>query len=62
LSERLPPWAGRLLLGAAGVLSLACLVDWVRFGFRWVLAWWLALGLIAATSAWTLVGGQKKRD
>jgi membrane protein implicated in regulation of membrane protease activity len=46
----LAPGAWMLALGAA--LSLACLVALLRFGFMWVLAWWLALSVSAAWSGW----------
>jgi membrane protein implicated in regulation of membrane protease activity len=44
------PGAWMLALGIA--LSLACLVAVFRFGFKWVLAWWLALSIFAAWSGW----------
>jgi len=44
------PGAWMLALGI--VLSLACLVAVLRFGFKWVLAWWLALSLSAAWAGW----------
>lgn len=42
------PGAWMLALGVA--LSLACLVAVFRFGFKWVLAWWLALSIFVAWS------------
>jgi hypothetical protein len=40
------------MLALGIVLSLACLVAVLRFGFKWVLAWWLALSLSAAWAGW----------
>lgn len=54
MKDRLPKQAGRLLCLAACVLSLVCLAYLVRFGFRPVLAWWLALCLSAAFAGWSL--------
>lgn len=55
---RLPKAAGWLLAVAASLLVLACLVAWIRFGFRPVLAWWLALSLSAAYAGWSLTRDQ----
>ena len=44
------PGAWMLALGTA--LSLACLVAVMRFGFKWVLAWWLTLSIFVAWSGW----------
>lgn len=55
---RLPKAAGWLLLAAASAFALAILAAWARFGFRWVLAWWLALSLSAAHAGWSLTRGQ----
>ncbi len=44
------PGAWMLALGVA--LSLACLAALLRFGFKWVLAWWLALTVLTAWSGW----------
>ena len=44
------PGAWMLALGTA--LSLACLVALSRYGFEWVLAWWLALTVSVAWSGW----------
>gem|GEM_PF-2984874 len=54
----LPPSAAWLLCLAGGALSLGCLTALVRFGFRWVLAWWLALSLSAAYAGWSLTRDQ----
>ena len=54
----LPPPAAWLLCLAGGALSLGCLIALVRFGFRWVLAWWLALSLSAAYAGWSLTRDQ----
>jgi membrane protein implicated in regulation of membrane protease activity len=54
----LPPPAAWLLSLAGGALSLGCLIALVRFGFRWVLAWWLALSLSAAYAGWSLTRDQ----
>jgi len=54
----LPPPAAWLLGLAGGALSLGCLIALVRFGFRWVLAWWLALSLSAAYAGWSLTRDQ----
>jgi membrane protein implicated in regulation of membrane protease activity len=50
--------AAWLLCLAGGVLSLGCLTALVRFGFRWVLAWWLVLSLSAAYAGWSLTRDQ----
>ena len=47
--------AGWLLFAAALICAVACLAAWFRFGFRWVLAWWLALGLSAAWAGWRVM-------
>jgi hypothetical protein len=54
MNERLPKQAGHLLCVVACVLALSCLAALVRFGFRPVLAWWLALSLSAAIAGWSL--------
>ena len=53
----LPRQAAWFLCAAAGLLCLACVVAMARFGFRWVLAWWLALSLSAALAGWSLAKG-----
>jgi hypothetical protein len=58
LKSPLPKPAAWLLCAASGVLSLACLAALIRFGFRWVLAWWLALSLSAALAGWSLAQGR----
>lgn len=40
------------------VLSLGCITALLRFGFRWVLAWWLVLSLSAAYAGWSLTRDQ----
>lgn len=54
MRARLPKTAAWLLCGAAGVSALADAVVLVRFGFRWVPAWWLALSLSAVIAGWSL--------
>jgi hypothetical protein len=54
----LPRSAAWMLIAAGGALSLACLAAIIRFGFLWVLAWWLALSLSAAYAGWSLTRDQ----
>ena len=54
---RLPRPAAWFLCWAGAGLTLACLWELVRFGFRRVLAYWLALGLSAAFAGWLLASG-----
>lgn len=59
MKPRLIPKPAAWLLCAAGAgLSLACLGALARFGYRWVLAWWLALSLSAAFAGWSLTRDQ----
>lgn len=57
-SFRLPRSAAWMLFAAAVILALAVLAAWLRFGYRWVLAWWLALSLSAAYAGWSLTRDQ----
>lgn len=50
--------AGWLLAAAGLVCALAALAALLRFGFRWVPAWWLALSLSAAYAGWSLTRGR----
>jgi hypothetical protein len=58
MSARLPKPAAWLLCAVGTGLSLACLWAWLHFGFRWVLAWWLALSLSSAFAGWSLTRDQ----
>jgi membrane protein implicated in regulation of membrane protease activity len=58
----MPKPAAWFLCAVGSGLSLACLWALLHFGFRWVLALWLALSLAAAFAGWSLTRDQDAKS